>query len=58
MTTRHGGNTSYPEVKSDPCHLPCEINKNGQAKTPDPSQISNGGPLTSGILHLLYEENQ
>ena len=23
---------------------PCEINKNGQAKTPAPHHISNGGP--------------
>ena len=38
MATRHGGNSAYPELKKD-FHLPSEINKIGQAKTPASSPI-------------------
>ena len=37
------------EVTNKAFNLPCEINKNGQAKTPapPPPQLANGGPLSS-----------
>ena len=43
--TRHGENTAYPEmakIKLSEFHLTCEINKNGQAKTPVPPPSPSG----------------
>ena len=39
MATRFGGNTAYPEVRKYGSHLLCELNKNGQVKTPGPPDI-------------------
>ena len=51
--TRNAGGTAYSEVKKYIAfHLPCDINKNGQAKTPP--QISNGGYLTSKGIRRVY----
>ena len=46
MATMQGLVEPMLRWKNQAFQLPCIIPKNGQAKTPAPSQISNGGPLT------------